>query len=430
MRKIAGAVALLASVGVSGAATAQMTAPVLQPVLNFDYSRGRNTSVNERERPEYMSTGVQLGGFTAFPTLALGTGFTNNMFETDLAKRSSAYFQIDPDLRVVSNWSRNSFQFEAGGTLRRYTATSVRDENGWRVGGAGRIDAGDFTVISLDASTAQQYETRFSGSTPGDTASATPYQLSRTSIQADQTVGRFKITLNGAFTSADFSSIQLLDGVSLDQKFRNRDTYDAIGRVAYALNPDLSVFGQFTYEDASYDKRFATGFNDRNAREYRALGGVSMDLTALVRGSFAIGYTDRHYLAGLYNNVKGLSFETRFEYFPSELTTVTVAGRRVIQDASIIGSSGYFNTGGGVRIDHEFLRNVIANIGLDYEDDSYRGIDANARVLVASGGVRYLFSRMVGIGATVSYGQRHNRGVDVGPSFNETSGLLSLYLQK
>jgi hypothetical protein len=430
-RRVRCALGLIAASVVMSAAQAQMTAPVLQPVINFDYSRGRNTSVNERSRPEYTSTGVPVGGFTVFPTLNLGVGFTNNLYGTDSLKRSSAYFTINPDVRAISNWTRHFFQLQATGNLRRNTVNSIRDEDAWSVGGSGRLDIGQQSSLSLRASRAQAYETRFSGSTPADTASSTPYSLTRVTVQGNTTAGRLKLTATGGYNATDFSAIQLIDGSSISQKFRNREVLDFTGRAAYAVSPDAAIFGQFQYNDTNYDRDFATGANFRNSREYRGLVGVNMDLTALVRGSIAVGYADRSYESPLYNSVKGVSFETKLEYFPSEITTVTLMGRRVIEDASIAGSSGYFNTGAGVRVDHEFLRNLIANAGLDYEVDTYRGLDAKSKIFTASAGARYLISRMVGIGANVTYGQRDNSGtVRVGPTLHETSGLLSLYLQK
>lgn len=427
---VAAAAELLLLLCSAQSARAQMTTQVSQPVLDFDYSRGRNVSVTERPRPEYTSVGIPVGGFTLFPSLSLGAGYTDNSLETRLDTRSSGYFELGPDLRLVSNWSRNSLQVEANGQFRRYTETPVRNESAWNVFGSGRLNIGDDSAISASAATGQKYESRLSGGSPTDLASATPYDYSHGAIQGDTVLGRIKLTLTGSYINTTFNSVQLTDEVTVDQKYRNNESYNLVGRAEYGLTPDVSTYVELSFDDSDYDRRYAQGLNFRNSREYRGLVGVSMDLTALVRGSAAIGYGSRRYQSALYDKVQGLSFEAHLEYFPSELTTVTFLGRRVIADASIPQSSGYFNTAGGVRVDHEFLRNLLANVGIDYEQDDYRGIESRSRIFLATGGARYLISRTVGIGASVAYGRRKNTGLDVGPSFNETSGLLSIYLQK
>lgn len=414
----------------AGQAQAQLTIPVLQPVIPFNYSRGRNVSVADRDRPEYQAVGVDAGGFTIFPRLDLGIGFTDNVFETNLEKRSSAFVSITPTVKALSNWSRDSLQAEAGGDLRRYTSYSVRNQSGWHVSSTGRLDVGSDSSISATGATRREYETRFSGSTTADVASAVPYQISIGQLSGTTNMGRVRLIGVADFSNVAFSPITRLDGTTLGQRFRNRNVWTGSGQADYALTPDVSLFGKVSYTDTNYYTGLAVGPNDRSSRQIQGLAGISLDISALVRGSFGIGYTDRDYHSPLYGRVSGLSLESRVEFFPSQLTTVTVAARRAIEDSQIVGSGGFFNTGAGVRIDHEFLRNLIANIGVDYEKDDYRGIDATARIFAVNAGAHYLLSRSFGFAATVSYGQRHSSGVTTGPVFNETTAMLSFFVQK
>ncbi|USI72475.1 outer membrane beta-barrel protein [Sphingomonas morindae] len=429
-RLVARGAAALSFACVGSGAFAQLTTPVLQPVIPFNYDRGRNVSVTERDRPEYTAIGIQAGSFSLYPRLDLGTGFTTNAFQTDLKKRSSAYFTIVPELKVVSDWSRNSLQFAAGGDLRRYTAQPVRDQDGWHVGTTSRFDIGSDSSLSASASTARQYETRFSGATPADVSSAVPYQLTNGQLTATSVQGRFRFVGIGDFTTLGFRPITTLAGDTRDQSFRDRHATTATAQVEYAVTPSISTFVQGGFTRTFYISAVPGSSDDRTSKQWRAIAGVSMDLSALVRGSFGIGYSRRTYNSPLYQRVQGLSFEGRLEYFMTQLTTFTLAARRVIQDSQVVNSSGFFNTGVGGRVDHELLRNLILTAGADYEQDSYRGIDATAKVFAVNGGARYLISRTLGIAGTVTYGRRRNDGVSVGPVFGETSGLLTVFVQK
>ncbi len=421
---------LAVACGAAGGARAQLTTPVLQPVIPFNYSQGRNVSVTERDRPEYQAIGIETGGFVVYPRIDVGVGFTNNVFETNALKRSSSIVTIVPTVKAVSNWSQNSLQLEAGGDLRRYPAESVRDQNGWHVNLDGTYDLSATSSLAFSGFTARQYETRFSGSTPQDIASATPYQLSQAQLTGAASTGATRFTGVVNLTNANFSPITLLSGDRFSQEYRNRNVVTASGQIEYPLSAETSLFGQVSYTDTNYYDRAAIGLDDRSSGQVRAIAGISLDISALIRGSFGVGYSNRHYRSALYENVSGLSLESRFEYFPSELTTVTVAGRRAIEDSNVVGSPGFFNTGIGVQVDHELFRNLILNLGGDFEHDSFRQVDASAKVYVATGGAHYLISRSLGVSANMSYGRRRNGGLQTGSEFSETSGLVSIFVQR
>jgi hypothetical protein len=192
----------------------------------------------------------------------------------------------------------------------------------------------------------------------------------------------------------------------------------------------VSFFGQLSYSDTDYERPLAVGLPNRDGEELRVIGGASFDLTALVRGEIGLGYVRRSYAAPIYPDMGGLAAEARFEYFASQLTTLSAAVRRYVEDSNIVGSGGYYATNLSLGVDHELLRNLLLNASAAYEFDDYRGVIRSGDVFSLGGGARYFVSRSVGIAFDLGYLKRHNDDPVYGLSFDEFHGSVSLILQR
>jgi hypothetical protein len=122
-------------------AAAQITEePFLQSEIPFDFDRGRNVSVVDRERPEYQALGIQTGGFTLFPRLQAGVGYSDNVFGSDVNKREDVFFTLDPQITASSNWSRHALSATASANIRRYAEEDLKNTEGWNLGVDGRYE--------------------------------------------------------------------------------------------------------------------------------------------------------------------------------------------------------------------------------------------------------------------------------------------------
>lgn len=412
----------------SAPALAQSTSPVLQGEIPFEYSRGRNISVMERERPESQAQGIPSGGFTLLPRLNVTTGYIDNVYSLP-EKTGDAVVDINPEVRINSNWSRNRLNATVGGNFRRFFDETLKNENGWYGRLGGRYEIGLESAIEVTARAEKLYESRFSPSTTIDVQSSVPYRTNQLRVVAENRRGRLRLAAAGSFENYDFQPVIDSAGVSLPQDNRDREIWTGSALAEYGLSPDTSVFAQITYEDTNYGTELSPGIDNRDSKTVRGVVGTSLDLSALVRGRIGIGYVVRDYQSPLYRNIKGLAAEAELEYFLSPITTLGFSLRRRIDDASIPDSSGYISTAGGVRIDHELLRNLILMGRVNYEVGDYRGIDSHVNVFRISGGARYLMTRRVSLRLDGGYGERSNSGVPTGPEFNETRGSLTLALQ-
>jgi len=414
---------------VAGEAQAQEQRVLVESPVPFLYNRGRNIAVTDRDKPELKALGMNVGGFQLFPRLQLGVGLTDNVYQQTNDKKSSALFLVEPGVALKSTWSRHSLNLTASAPFRRYASASRRNENGWNAGAQGRLDVGSQSSVNVEVSTAQLYESNFSGAALSTFASPREYQRSYALVRGNYVTGQFRVVGALDYNKYDFKSVELFDGTRQSQNDRDREVTRATGQVEYAVSPDTSLFVQLGYTDSSYDYPIPSLGTNRDSKAVRVLGGASFDLTSFIRGSVGVGYSSYNYKSPIFPDLKGASVEAQLEYFPSQLTTVELRLRRLIEDSTRVGSSGYFNTGARLGVDHELLRQLILSGWVDYEVDTYRGIDTKAKIFQIGAGARYSLNRNAALRLDLSRGERHISGSTIGTPFDETRGLLTLQLQ-
>jgi hypothetical protein len=409
-------------------ASAQQFGPLLDVEIPFDMSRGRNVSVQERPRPETDALGIRRGAFFIYPKLEVGAGYTNNVYGSLNDKVSDAYFTITPSVNVQSQWSRHSLHFLAEGDLKRYAQETLRNENGYAFLADGRLDIiGESNIYAL-ARYQKGYEAQYSGSFPANAAQSVPFERKSGTLRGTWQANRVRLIGNFDVNNFKYEDTLSISGTVLDQNYRDRTIYRGSARLEYALNPDAATFVQLTYAKSEYD-RIRAGFGDRSNNEVRALGGLTFDLTSLIRGSVGVGYVRRNYADPRFRTVQGIATDVRVEYFPSGLTTITLGIRRGVEDAILAESAGYTSTGANVRVDHELLRNLLLYTQFDFEHDNFKDVTRRDDLFIYRLGGDYLLNRHVQLAPEFTYIKRKSAGTPVGQAFDEAKAYLMLRLQ-
>ena len=242
-----------------------------------------------------------------------------------------------------------------------------------------------------------------------------------------------RVKLQGAY---DFITLAIdpyttFAGAVVNQSNRNSTTQSGTVRGEVAITPDTSVFLQANFDRLTYSYPLLVGVPNRASATYRVLGGVSFDIAAKLRGSVGLGYMARGYDdPALYRPISGLTAEMRIDYFLDSLTTVTLTGRRIIEDSPYVNTSGFVNSSVALRVDHELLRNLLLNLQAAYEHDGFNGVRQSVDVFRAAVGARYLMSRTVGLGLQLSHDARAASGTLNLGTYAETRGVVSVVIQK
>jgi hypothetical protein len=423
--------AALAVAGDAGWALAQEAAPASgdQPVLSnrdqasvnaaltntqaySNFTRDRNVSVRQRPHPGYEALGLREGAFMVWPKLNATVERNDNIFATSIDQQSDTVWRFAPEIDVTSNWSRHYLGAYARATLNRYTDFTSENTEDYAVGADGRLDVLRTAQVNAGASWSQLTEPRTSAPAQG-LSHPTQYDWTVGYISGAREFNRLR--LSGRLDAQNFNYINVSGNPQ--QHDRDRLLTVATGRVDYAVSPDTALFVELAANNRDYrlsatPSVLATypGFQNRDSNGVQALVGANFEITALTRGEIGVGYIRQQFKNGAFSDISGFGARAQVEWFPTQLTTVTFTGSRTIEDAGIIGASGYLSTNLGIQADHELLRNVIITGQAGYGNDEYKGIDRNDKRYTAGLSATYLLNRKVGVTVGYSYFKQNSGG--------------------
>lgn len=420
--------ACLASALVLSAAASPALAQLQGTILETS-SQGRNVSVMQRDRPEYSSPGILVGGFILQPSVTAGIGGSTNVFLSDTNKSSDVFFSVAPRITANATWARNALSAEVHGDFKRFAKYSVRNETAFGGSIGGRYDIGVDSSINAQASFDRYYESQYDLTSIVGGASTIPVDNLAATVTATTGVGPVRFSVIGNAERLNYGSYTDLSGVLARQDNRDRASYAFAGQVDYAVADGTYLFAQLGYENIEYDTDLSAGVTNRDSEAVRAIAGISLDLTALIRGRVGVGYIHRNYRGPQFANAGGLAIEARLEYFLTELTTITLNGHRTLEDASTTVQGGYFRTGGDLRVDHELLRNLILSAVGKFEKSDFGPTFGNARVWQVQAIGKLLISPHLSFNGNITYAQRDQSATAIGNAFRDLRGLASIRYQ-
>jgi hypothetical protein len=401
------AIFLPATILLPEAASAQVEEGLLvQPAIPQDFGRDRNVSVQQQSRPDYAQLGVPLGGITLFPSVDIGTGATTNTYNTSRNHIAAPFLYQQGSARLVSGWSRHLLQVSGSTTHREYIGEPQRNEHLWNFDALGRLDVYHSLKIDGDVSIARKAENSFSGEVSPVVAALSRYRREAESLKATYTEGRVRAF--ALFDRADFAfePIPLRAGGERDQSQRDRQVTRLTTQLEYARTPSVSLFAQLGGSRTHFDQLLQSGLPNVDSKAVRFLSGVNVDIAGRVRGTIGVGYGVRDFDAGIYRTVRGFSFETQLEAFPTRRLTLGLTGQRSIEDATIGSFNPFINTRLTVRSDYELLQNLIVSATGDLSHLSFQISENTTNSYGASASARFLVSRRLNFRGGLTYRQR------------------------
>jgi hypothetical protein len=410
------------------AARAQIVSPDESALARTGlFARDRNVSVRQRPRPEYAPAGIHLGAFQLSPTLDTGLEYNDNIYATPTSTKSDEIFHVTPAVSLVSNWSQNQLTAYARGSFNEYVNHSTESTTNYAVGTAGRLDITRQSGMAGGVAFEHDTESRTDPNSPLTSIHPIQYDLASAFIGAAQSFNRLRLSARADVQDFSYDNGAANGGGVVYEKDRNHDAVTGTFRAEYAVTPDVSLFGNALVNTQSYRDQLPTDVS-RNSDGYELTVGSNFDLTHLMRGEIYIGYLSQTYDDHRYKNVNGVSLRGVVEYFPTQLTTVTISGSRSVQDSIILGAGGYLDSTVAVQVDHELLRNLILTANITFENDDYSGISRTDDRNSESIGATYLMNRGVGLSLTYQHLENSSSGSEAGLNFDDNRVLASLTL--
>ncbi len=406
--------------GAYGAAEPEGPAPT-----NFD--RDRNVSVRERSRPEYDAVGLRLGGFSAYPKLTVGVERDDNVGATAANTDEDTIYVVEPELVIEHATADSQLQAFIRGARRMNEDFLKETTTDYQGGASGHYDIGGGIRLTGGGDYGRYTEARTSTLSPGGTVKPVEYKLEQASLGLAWTMDRLRLTGQAERQIYNFQDGRDAADAEIDQDFRDREIITYSARAEYAVTPNASVFLVSAFDDRKYDRQPPVVALNRNSKGKNIAVGAAFDYAALARGEIQVGYAKQDYSG--FSDIEGVIGKATLEWFPTDLTSLTLTASRDVRDATVAGAGGFFAGDFGLQLDQELLSNLIVTARVGYGLDQYKGVDRKDERTSGYLGANYLLNRNVGFTLAYDYLKQESSGAAVGPEFEDNRVSLSSSLQ-
>lgn len=381
-----------------------------QAIPRGETSRGQ--TVASRPRADFDPLGVRLGAFRANAAAALGIGYDDNLFGTRNDTVADGYASFGGEADIASEWSRHAVGAAGRIERRSYFEETDQDWTDYSVGVFGRYDIDAVSSVELRLNRVQEHlETSSVDVQEAGLSRPVPYAYNEAQVSGQTRFNRLGVLLIGNWRSYAFENVDLgpapVPGAPAPGDVSRFDYESLLGALglSYELAPGRFLNLITRYQDISYDDASQRG---RDSRTWEVLGGFTYDFDGVWAVRAAAGWRERDYEGANLDNLSGPAFEAEVTWQPTLLTTVSFGARRSIEESIRTNAVSYTRTQGQLRVDHEYLRNVIltGEIGADYRDYEDPDQQATDGYLVLS--ARWLINRNVALVGSYQHVRRLN----------------------
>jgi hypothetical protein len=383
------------------------------------FGRDRNVSVAQREHPDYEPVPARLGILELTPSLAIGTGYDDNLFAVNAPRIGDAYLHIVPRLKIVRPSDNLKLSLNGQFDLTRYASRTSENQTNYRLDGSALYVISNATTLSLSALHGRFAQERTDPDSPVLTQRPIRFTISEATGTLTHTFNRLRIRGQMNVEKRDYRNSNDAFGGIIDQNFRDRTTITGTGIAEYALSPSVALFGAGSYNSRDYRTRIGP-VPARDSTGYEIALGSSFELGAKIRGSLRAGYLQQNYRDPFFENIGGVLVRGDIEYFLTPLVTLSASLDRSVNETGIVTAAGFLSTTASVRADYELLRNLILSASVEKEHRDFNGIDRNDDRWNYRATGTYRLSPRIALRADVLHRNQSSVGAALGRLFEKT----------
>jgi hypothetical protein len=412
----------MVNAALTGTAFAQVsdaTDSVGQAPPSSAFGRDRNVSVMEREHPEYDPVPIDLGMLELTPSMAIGTGYDDNLYAVNTPRIGDAYFHIVPRLKLVRPSPNLKLTLNGEVDLTRYASRITENQTNYRFDGSAHYVISNETTFDLSLLHGRFAQERTDPDSPALVQRPIRFTISEASGTVTHVFNRLRLRGVLDVENRNYRDGRDALGRVVDEDFRDRTTVTGTGIAEYALSPSISLFGAGSYNIRDYRTRIGP-VPARDSQGYEVALGSSFELGAKVRGSLRVGYLEQNYRDPFFADIRGLLVRGDVEYFLTPLVTLTGTIDRRVNETGILGAAGYLSTTATLRADYELLRNLILSASVEKEARAFNNIDRDDDRWTYRASGTYRLSPRIALRADVLRRSQSSTGTVLGREFEKT----------
>jgi hypothetical protein len=325
----------------------------------------------------YAQTGVQAGAFTLFPAVELIGGYSSNPSQSPGGK-GAALYSIAPELRAQSNWSRHDLKLDLRGSYTGYSPDSEPSLNTPYLNGKadGRIDVTRMTRIDLSGRVLVSTDNPGSPNLQAGLARLPIFTTFGGNAGLGQKLNRFDLSAKADAERTVYQNSSLTDGTTASNDDRNYNQYSAILRGGYELSPGITPFVEVDADTRKHDLTTDFSGYQRDSNGLTGKAGTTFEISRLLTGEIALGYTKRNYQDPRLDQLSGLIGDASLIWTANALTTVSLKASSSVGESTVAGVAGILYRSADLQVDHAFRRWLIGSVKLGFGLDTYLGSDA------------------------------------------------------
>jgi hypothetical protein len=377
--------------------------PLLSDPDTRDEVAPEDTPVKNRVQPEYATRGIRSGAWMFNPFVSAGALYDSNVFSSSTGQQSDVAAQIGAGLRAHSLWERHGIDTQLSTLSTLYPNHSGLNQTDANLITRGHYDIDHSTQLWGAFRAAYLHVGVGTLSSPAGAVEPTPYSLVSGNLTLRKELGRVTTVLGVQLDDYNFGSTRAQDGSIINQDSRSGPIYSAYGRVGYAFS-EKSAF--FTSVEVNRRDLQGTPAESLQSSGYRALAGVDIELTHLIKGEIAGGYMKQHFMASSIGNIEGPAYRAMLTWSPSRLVDVHFNAEQIVTEASDTSSTGILANAVQAGVDYEFRPNVILSAAATFEKDHFKGEPREDNVYALDNQIKYLLNNVTSLSFQYRYTRR------------------------
>ena len=341
----------------------------------------------------YEPVGVRVGSFVLFPQFELaGIGYSN-VIRSPRA-RSDAALEIQPELRLVSNWRWHALELKANGKYNFHEELPSEDERGSLLEARGRLDIARRTNVQglVSRQVSQESRSGIDANRAGDRADITTTQAQ---ASINHRFNRLSLQLRGGVTDTEYEATRDDSGTAPGRRDRDLVQTDEGVRVRYDLKSSIGLFADATLVQRAYQAAAPDGLKcDSDGERYRT-GLAFLPNHPRLRGEVSLGWGVQRPDERQLTTVDGLLIDANLVWRMTPLTSFLLTVRSEIGDSVTEAVSGVITRSVGVEARQALRKYLTASIGLHVTRTDYRGIELDEKETAARLALEYAISREI-----------------------------------
>jgi hypothetical protein len=378
----------------------------------FVASLSVGAALAQQEGPAFIAADP----FLVYPGIDLGFGYDDNLYSSNINKKSSSLLTISPWVRAEARPGPHRFDLSFGYTAGRYGGSSEDNYDDYQLG------ASMHTILSQRTDLGMRLRHIYGHDPRGSTDRAfgdSPDEYTDTGFDATLGYGapgaRGRLEVNGGYTTRVYQTNRESTAAN------DHDTGILGGTLFWRVAPKTQLLFQGEWRPIDYDQPTSTLDSD----ETRYYVGARWDATAATSGTAKFGVLKKDFRSDDREDFTTTSWDVGVRWSPLTYSVFDLNTTRQTEESTGLGDT-IVSTRTLLTWTHSWSRRVRSQVLVGWTNDDYRGEGVTRDDDTGSLGLRlyYQFRRWLRFGVEYTYTDRNSND----PVFDYQRNAFSLTL--